>query len=68
MIPIKDATGIARMREACAVAAYVLHELRKHVKPGVTTYDLDQIAKDLIASRGARSACRTSSSPSSISP
>lgn len=57
MIPIKDATGIARMREACAVAAHVLHELKKHVKPGVTTYDLDQIAKDLIASRGARSAC-----------
>lgn len=57
MIPIKDATGIARMREACAVAAFVLHELKKHVRPGVTTYDLDQIAKDLIASRGARSAC-----------
>lgn len=57
MIPIKDANGIARMREACAVAAHVLHELKKHVKPGVTTYDLDQLAKDLIASRGARSAC-----------
>lgn len=57
MIPIKDTTGIARMREACAIAAYVLHELKKHVLPGVTTYDLDQIAKDLIASRGARSAC-----------
>ncbi len=57
MIPIKDAHGIARMREACAVAAYVLHELRKHVRPGVTTYDLDQIAKELIATRGARSAC-----------
>ncbi len=52
MIPIKDALGIARMREACAVAAHVLHELKKHVKPGVTTYDLDQIAKDLIAARG----------------
>jgi methionyl aminopeptidase len=57
MIPIKDAHGVSRMREACAVAAYVLHELKKHVRPGVTTYDLDQIAKDLIASRGARSAC-----------
>lgn len=57
MIPIKDANGIARMREACAVAAFVLHELKKHVKPGATTYDLDQIAKELIASRGARSAC-----------
>lgn len=57
MIRIKDAFGIARMREASAVAAYVLHELKKHVLPGVTTYDLDQIAKQLIASRGARSAC-----------
>ncbi len=57
MIPIKDAFGIARMREACAVAAYVLHELKKHVKPGVSTYDLDQLAKELIAFRGARSAC-----------
>jgi methionyl aminopeptidase len=57
MIPIKDKNGIARMREACAVAATVLHELKKHVKPGVTTYDLDQIAKHLIASHGAKSAC-----------
>lgn len=57
MIPIKDANGIARMRDACAVAAHVLHELKKHVQPGVTTYDLDQIAKDLIAAQGARSAC-----------
>ncbi len=57
MIPIKDASGIARMREACAVAAFVLHELKKHVQPGISTYDLDQIAKNLISSRGARSAC-----------
>jgi methionyl aminopeptidase len=57
MIPIKDAHGIARMREACAVAASVLHELKKHVLPGVTTYDLDQLAKELISARGARSAC-----------
>jgi methionyl aminopeptidase len=57
MIPIKDIVGITRMRQACGVAAYVLHELKKQIKPGVTTYDLDQIAKALIASRGARSAC-----------
>ena len=57
MIPLKDKEGIARMREACAVAATVLHELKQLVRPGVTTYDLDQAARDLIAREGARSAC-----------
>jgi methionyl aminopeptidase len=55
-IPIKNAEGIRRMREACAVAANVLSELRNHVRPGITTYDLDQIGRDLIAAHGARSA------------
>jgi methionyl aminopeptidase len=57
MIPLKDKEGIARMREACAVAATVLHELRQLVRPGISTYDLDQAARDLIAREGARSAC-----------
>jgi methionyl aminopeptidase len=55
-IPIKNAEGIRRMREACAVAATVLARLKEQVRPGVTTYDLDQIGRDLIASHGARSA------------
>jgi len=45
------------MRAACAVAAQVLHDLKKHVQPGVSTYDLDQTARDMIARLGARSAC-----------
>lgn len=45
------------MREACAVAAAVLHHLKGKVQPGVSTYDLDQAARDLIAQLGARSAC-----------
>lgn len=57
MIPIKNKEGIARMRESCAIAATVLDELKKFVLPGVTTYDLDQAARDLIARHGARSAC-----------
>jgi len=56
MIPIKDENGIARMREACAVAASVLHEMKTLVRPGVTTYDLDQAAREMIARHGARSA------------
>ncbi len=57
MIPIKNKEGIARMRESCAIAATVLNKLKELVHPGVTTYDLDQTARDLIAQHGARSAC-----------
>jgi methionyl aminopeptidase len=57
MIPIKNSEGIQRMREACAVSAQVLHQLKPLVKPGVTTYDLDQAARDLISRAGAKSAC-----------
>jgi len=57
MIPIKNKEGIARMRESCAIAATVLERLKEFVRPGVTTYDLDQAARDLIARHGARSAC-----------
>jgi methionyl aminopeptidase len=56
-IPIKNAEGIRRMREACAIAAAVLAKLKEQVRPGITTYDLDQIGRDYIASLGARSAC-----------
>jgi len=57
MIPIKNPEAIKRMREACAVAATVLSRLKEQVRPGITTHDLDQIGRDLIALFGARSAC-----------
>jgi methionyl aminopeptidase len=57
MIPIKSLEAIKRMRESCAIAATVLAKLKQQVRPGITTYDLDQIGRDLIASFGARSAC-----------
>jgi methionyl aminopeptidase len=53
---VKNAEAIRRMRDACAVAADILAELKAHVRPGITTLDLDQIGRDLIAARGARSA------------
>lgn len=55
-IPIKNAEGIRRMRESCAIAAEILAKLKAQVRPGITTYDLDQMGRDLIASYGARSA------------
>ena len=57
MIPIKNSEGIRRMRESCAIAATVLARLKEQVRPGITTKDLDEIGRDLIASLGARSAC-----------
>jgi len=57
MIPIKNPEAIKRMRESCSIAASVLARLREQVRPGITTYDLDQIGRELIASFGARSAC-----------
>lgn len=57
MIPIKNSEAVRRMRESCAIAATVLARLREQVRPGITTYDLDNIGRDLIAAFGARSAC-----------
>jgi methionyl aminopeptidase len=57
MIPVKDKEGIARMREACAMAATVLELLKPLVRPGITTMDLEEAGRAEIARLGARSAC-----------
>ena len=56
-IPLKNKEGIARMREACAIAASVLEQLKPLVSPGITTQDLEEAGRDWIARLGARSAC-----------
>ncbi|HTQ32427.1 MAG TPA: type I methionyl aminopeptidase [Opitutaceae bacterium] len=56
-IPIKNKEAIARMRESCAIAASVLHRLKQLVQPGISTQDLEEAGRDLIARLGARSAC-----------
>ncbi len=57
MIPIKTTEEIARMRDACRVAATILEAMKAHVREGVSTYELDQIARDLMLDEGAVSAC-----------
>ena len=52
--PIRRLSG---MRDACRIAAEVLDEMSKHLKPGLNTYDLDQIGRTLIEAHGASSAC-----------
>lgn len=57
MISIKSQDQITLMREACRVAADVLDALKSNVQAGITTFELDQIAKNLIIEQGAVSAC-----------
>ena len=45
-IQIKDEQGIAGMRLAGRLAAEVLDYLEPHIKPGVTTNHIDQLAHD----------------------
>lgn len=44
------------MRRANVVVAEILATLREHVKPGVTTLDLDRIAEELTYKKGAKPA------------
>lgn len=52
---IRSAEEIAKMRKAGKVVAEMLEETRQAIKPGVTTRDLDQVAREVLERRGARS-------------
>jgi methionyl aminopeptidase len=47
-VPIKSAQEIAKMRVAGRLAAEVLEMIESHVRPGVTTDELDRICHDFI--------------------
>ncbi len=47
---------IEKIRRACGIVAEVLHILAENVKPGVTTWDLEMIAREETKKRGARPA------------
>lgn len=48
----KNARDLEKMREAGVIVSTVLAALRDAVKPGVSTYELDQIAYEMIRGRG----------------
>ena len=54
MITIKSAQQIEKMRASARVTKEALLLLEKHIKPGVTTAQLDKIAYDFILSKGAK--------------
>ena len=53
MISIKNSKEIECMREACKVVALVYEELENKIKPGMSTFELDQIAEKKMRSLGA---------------
>ena len=53
MITIKNNKEIELMREAGRICATVIAEMHKHIVPGVTTKQLDEIAERIIRDNGA---------------
>ena len=49
---VKSPDVIARMRRAGAIAADVLTELQRHVRPGMTTEELDVVSHELHIAKG----------------
>jgi len=55
MVTRKTAEQIALMRRAGRVVAEMHEKCIEASKPGVTTWEIDQVARDVLARRGARS-------------
>ena len=53
---IRTEEELKGIRAAGECAAWVLERVKQAVKPGVSTYELDQVAKNAMEERGARSA------------
>ncbi len=53
MVTIKSKREIEFMREVCKVVALTYQELEKRIKPGISTWELDQIAEQKMRSLGA---------------
>ncbi len=56
MVSIKSASEISKMRVAGKILVDVFTELEKNIRPGITTKQLDRIAKECILSHGAKPA------------
>ena len=53
MVTIKSKKEIELMKEACKIVAKVYDELEKIIKPGMSTWELDQIAEKIMRQNGA---------------
>lgn len=53
MVTIKSKKEIELMKEACKVVASIYEEIEKNIKPGISTFELDQIAERTMRKLGA---------------
>ena len=53
MVTIKSKTEIEKMRVAGKITGDALCEIEKHIRPGISTHELDRIAYDFIKRHGA---------------
>jgi methionyl aminopeptidase len=54
MINIKTQEEISKIAKSGKIAGFVLKQLPKYIKPGITTHELDKIARRIIESRNAK--------------
>ena len=56
MIILKSRQEIEKMRKSNALVAAILEELKKKIRPGVKTIELDRLSEEMALKRGARPA------------
>jgi len=56
MIILKSRLEIEKMRKSNAIVAAILEELRKKIRPGLKTIELDRLSEELALKKGARPA------------
>jgi len=56
MIILKSRREIEKMKKSNALVAAILEELRKKIKPGVKTIELDRLSEEMALKKGARPA------------
>ena len=53
MVVVKTARELSKMKDACRISAEALRVAGEAVKPGVTTYEIDNIVRSYIEKQGA---------------
>ncbi|MDR3570229.1 MAG: type I methionyl aminopeptidase [Syntrophobacteraceae bacterium] len=56
MIILRSKAEIEKIRNSCAIVAEILDRLVEHIKPGVTTGELDAISEEMAVKKGAKPA------------
>ncbi len=58
MVTIKSKKEIELMRESCKIVAMAQEAIKKAIRPGISTWELNKIAEDVIYAQGAIPSCK----------